>query len=90
MLAEQKARADLEQLNRDLEERIKERTAQLTRVNEELSEANRAKDVFLATLSRYPTLQEKTTAAKWLDADRTSASDLQWVLLNKVDFVFNY
>jgi signal transduction histidine kinase len=51
MLAEQKARADLEQLNRDLEERIKERTAQLTRVNEELSEANRAKDVFLATLS---------------------------------------
>ena len=47
-------------------------------------------ELFLATLSRYPTLQEKTTAAKWLDADRTSASDLQWVLLNKVDFVFNY
>lgn len=51
MLAEQKARADLEQLNRDLEERIKERTAQLTNLNEELAEANRAKDVFLATLS---------------------------------------
>ncbi len=51
MLAEQKARADLEQLNRDLEERIKERTAQLTKLNDELAEANRAKDVFLATLS---------------------------------------
>lgn len=51
MLAEQKARADLEQLNLDLEKRIAERTAELTRLNAELAEANRAKDVFLATLS---------------------------------------
>lgn len=51
MLAEQKARTDLEQLNLDLEKRIEERTAELTRLNAELAEANRAKDVFLATLS---------------------------------------
>ncbi len=51
MLAEQKARTDLEQLNRDLESRIAERTIELTRLNEDLAEANRAKDVFLATLS---------------------------------------
>ncbi|HEX5965933.1 MAG TPA: response regulator [Pyrinomonadaceae bacterium] len=51
MLAEQKARTDLEQLNLDLERRIAERTAQLTRLNVELADANRAKDVFLATLS---------------------------------------
>ncbi len=51
MLAEQKARADLEQLNRELETRIEERTAELLRLNEELADANRAKDVFLATLS---------------------------------------
>jgi len=51
MLAEQKARADLEQLNLDLEQRIIERTAELTRLNAELADANRAKDVFLATLS---------------------------------------
>ncbi len=51
MLAEQKARADLENLNTDLERRIAERTAELTRLNAELAEANRAKDVFLATLS---------------------------------------
>src|SRR5882724_9461003 len=51
MLAEQKARADLEQLNRDLELRIAERTSELTRLNEELADANQAKDVFLATLS---------------------------------------
>jgi signal transduction histidine kinase len=51
MLAEQKARADLEQLNRDLELRIADRTSELTRLNEELADANQAKDVFLATLS---------------------------------------
>ena len=51
MLAEQKARTDLEALNRDLELRIAERTGELTRLNEDLAEANQAKDVFLATLS---------------------------------------
>jgi signal transduction histidine kinase len=51
MLAEQKARADLEQLNKELESRIEKRTAELRTLNEELAEANRAKDVFLATLS---------------------------------------
>ncbi|MCA1635921.1 MAG: response regulator [Acidobacteria bacterium] len=51
MLAEREARFGLEQLNRELERRVEERTSELQRVNEELSEANRAKDVFLATLS---------------------------------------
>jgi signal transduction histidine kinase len=51
MLAEQKARADLQQLNLDLERRIEERTAELKQLNVELADANRAKDVFLATLS---------------------------------------
>ncbi|MDQ3907586.1 MAG: response regulator [Acidobacteriota bacterium] len=51
MLAEQSARANLERLNRELERRVEERTAELTRVNVELAEANRVKDVFLATLS---------------------------------------
>jgi signal transduction histidine kinase len=51
MLAEQRARLNLERLNRDLERRVAERTAELTRLNEELAEANRVKDIFLATLS---------------------------------------
>lgn len=64
MLAEQKARADLEQLNRELESRIEERTAELRILNEELAEANRAKDVFLATLSHE--LRTPLTPC-WLD-----------------------
>jgi signal transduction histidine kinase len=51
MLAEREARADLEELNRELERRVEERTAELLKVNRELVEANRAKDIFLATLS---------------------------------------
>src|ERR1043165_178882 len=51
MLAERAARAGLEDLNRELERRVEERTAELLKVNRELVEANRAKDIFLATLS---------------------------------------
>src|SRR6185503_8929346 len=40
MLAEQEARANLELLNRELERRVEERTAELQRVNEELAQAN--------------------------------------------------
>ncbi|HEX8475775.1 MAG TPA: response regulator [Pyrinomonadaceae bacterium] len=51
ILAEQQARSSLEQLNRELEQRVEERTAELQQLNKQLSEANRAKDIFLATLS---------------------------------------
>ncbi len=51
MLAEQEARSNLEQLNRELEHRVDERTSELQRVNEELARANNAKDIFFATLS---------------------------------------
>ena len=51
MLAEQEARQNLELLNRELERRVEERTAELKRVNEELGNANNAKDIFFATLS---------------------------------------
>src|SRR5919206_4330521 len=51
LLSEREARKGLEELNRELEHRVEERTAELSRVNRELVEANRMKDIFLATLS---------------------------------------
>jgi len=74
MLAEQKARADLEQLNHDLEKRIEERTAQLKALNEELADANRAKDVFLATLS-HELRTPLTPVVGWIKLLRTGHLD---------------
>ena len=74
MLAEQKARTDLEQLNLDLERRITERTAELTRLNAELADANRAKDVFLATLS-HELRTPLTPVVGWIKLLRTGNLD---------------
>jgi signal transduction histidine kinase len=78
MLAEQKARADLEQLNRDLELRIAERTVELTILNEELAEANRAKDVFLATLS-HELRTPLTPVVGWIKLLRSGNLDTRGV-----------
>src|SRR6476646_3308329 len=74
MLAEQKARLDLQQLNLDLEQRIAERTAELTRLNLELAEANRAKDVFLATLS-HELRTPLTPVVGWIKLLRSGTLD---------------
>ncbi len=79
MLAEQKARADLQQLNLDLEQRIEERTAELTRLNVELAEANRAKDVFLATLS-HELRTPLTPVVGWIKLLRSGTLDEKSVL----------
>lgn len=74
MLAEQKARTDLRQLNLDLEQRIADRTAELTRLNAELAEANRAKDVFLATLS-HELRTPLTPVVGWIKLLRSGTLD---------------
>ena len=51
ILAEREARATLEQLNNELEFRIEEATSELRKTNDDLQQANRAKDIFFATLS---------------------------------------
>jgi len=49
-------------------------------------------DIFLNTLSRGPTSQEITlfTPMFQQQGNRVAAENLQWLLLNKVDFLFNY
>ena len=74
MLAEQRARTDLQQLNLDLEQRIEQRTAELTHLNVELAEANRAKDVFLATLS-HELRTPLTPVVGWIKLLRSGTLD---------------
>ena len=58
-----------------------------------LSEGDMVNQLFLATLGRLPTSDEQNTLQK-SRASRSSRedwlSDLQWALLNKLDFLFNY
>lgn len=79
MLAEQQARTDLEKLNRELEERIEQRTAELKRVNDELASANRAKDIFLATLS-HELRTPLTPVVGWIKLLRTGNLDSKGVM----------
>ena len=47
--------------------------------------------IFLATLTRYPTEQEAGVMLRRKSGPRYQwLSDLQWALLNKLDFAFNY
>jgi len=73
MLAEQSARRALQELNRELEQRVLERTAELQRLNDELLEANRAKDVFLATLS-HELRTPLTPVLGWVNLLRASGA----------------
>jgi hypothetical protein len=48
-------------------------------------------ELYLGTLSRYPSAAEKTAARAALKANRTQGTEnLHWALLNKVDFLYNY
>ncbi|HVF66127.1 MAG TPA: response regulator [Pyrinomonadaceae bacterium] len=86
MLAEREARAGLEELNRELERRVEERTAELQRVNEELTEANRAKDIFLATLS-HELRTPLTPVLGWVNLLRSGGSGDASMLTQGLDAI---
>ena len=74
MLAEQKARADLRTIESGSGAENPERTAELTRLNGELADANRAKDVFLATLS-HELRTPLTPVVGWIKLLRSGTLD---------------
>ncbi len=48
-------------------------------------------ELFLASLTRYPTTEEVEVAKRLLEPDRgVGAGDLQWVLLNSAEFLVNH
>lgn len=48
-------------------------------------------EIFLATVSRWPSAAEQSAALAALEADRTKgAENLQWALINRPEFLFNY
>ena len=48
-------------------------------------------ELFLATLARSPSEDEKQVALAELSSDRTrGAENLQWALINNVEFFFNH
>ena len=64
-----------------------------TLLNSETALTNRelVEQLFLATLSRFPTDEEIKLSSEMLERYRDrGAEDLQWALLNKLDFLFQY
>ena len=56
-----------------------------------LSNQQLVEELFLATLSRFPTAEEMKKSTGFLERYRDKgAEDLQWTLLNKLEFVVNY
>ncbi|MFQ5928484.1 MAG: DUF1553 domain-containing protein, partial [Acidobacteriota bacterium] len=59
--------------------------------NYTFSDADLVEELFLSTLSRFPTEEEMSLGLAALKPRRVrGAENLQWVLLNKVDFLYNY
>ena len=82
MLAERAARASLEYINQELERRVEERTRELQHVNDELLEANRAKDIFLATLS-HELRTPLTPVLGWVNLLRSGHTNVDAALLGQ-------
>ena len=66
--------------------------AELLRAIPPLDDEKLIEELYLRTLSRYPRPEEvKLLSQKLNSGDRKAAAeDVEWVLLNKLDFVFNY
>jgi hypothetical protein len=62
----------------------------LLNANPRLSDSEIVRELFLATISRFPTAREEAVGLKLLASNREQgAEDLLWALINRIDFVFN-
>jgi hypothetical protein len=62
-----------------------------TMLDSSLTDDQIVEAMYLRSLSRKPTDQERQIAQSWIAENReTGIEDLQWSLLNKLDFLFNY
>ena len=75
-------------------QRVRAEERQPGRATGEVGEVERARSSTSCTWRRSRArrcAEEKELAVSWLETDRKQgAEDLQWSLLNKLDFVFNY
>jgi hypothetical protein len=56
-----------------------------------MSDTDAVNNLFLAALSRYPTPDEMSVLNQARTGSRDQwLSDIQWALLNKLDFLFNH
>jgi cytochrome c553 len=63
----------------------------LTHKDPPLSGDRMAEELYLATLSRFPTAQEAAGAAAHIDQHGVQgAEDVQWALINRPEFIVNY
>ena len=62
-----------------------------TMLDSNLTEDQIVEAMYLRSLSRKPTEHEREIARHWITENRQiGIEDLQWSLLNKLDFLFNY
>jgi len=65
--------------------------SKLLNQNPPLSNAQLVEELFLATLSRFPTEDERANSVKHLETYRNKGvEDLQWALLNRLEMIVNY
>src|SRR5207247_4800777 len=56
-----------------------------------LSDSALVEELFLSTLNRFPTAAEKSVALDGLNSGRAAGAEHSpWVLMNKIDFLYNY
>lgn len=78
----------------ELENKISSGNSRIARMFEaKRSTPQMIEELYLATLSRYPTPQEIVAAAQYVESDpepRKGVEDLLWTLLNAREFLFNH